>query len=427
MIRLFTNWRSLMVVVVIAAASIASGCGDDDDDDSNDGATASTEFTGPPVTIYTETVIKTQVGDAPEIPAAVSAAARAINEEGGLNGHEVKVEFCNDTDANAELACARKAISEDALAFSGAAFLFNPVSAQDALAKAKIANVAPLAANPVEYSQAINFPIDTTPVAGNFPCVTQAPEASGKETVGQITQDLPPQVAGATQIEAVAKGSGADYAGTVVVPISQTDFSAPVQEAVDNGTEVLLSWLAPAQLPALLQSATSLGEEFVYCLTAGSAPLQVLEQLGALASEFYVGEGLPPTTEATAEEHPMMQDFIDQMKAEEDAGNADASLTKGIPVHALRAWLGVQVIKQVSESITGELTSATLLDALNKATVDLGGLTPPLDFSKPVDAPGFERAFNPMVTLAKWDPDAKEFVETDQPPENALELVAAGG
>jgi len=424
MMRLFTRRLSLVAagVIAVAVAGVATGCGSGD---SNDSSTASTaDFTGPPVTIFTSTPIGTPLADTPEIGAAVKAAARNINENGGLRGHEVKVEVCNDTDPNAEVACARKAADTKALAFSGAVFLFNPAAAEQDLAKEKIPNTANVALQPVEYSQSINFPIDM-PIFGLFPCVTQAPAASGKTHVATITQNTPEQVEGAKQLQTVAQGSGAQYSGSVSVPATQTDLSSQARQLADDGAEVVVNFLFPAQLPALVQAATSLGEQFVYCGAGGNSPVDVLKQLGASAGDYYVGQGLPPTSEAS--KYPLLQQFVDQMAAEENAGDADASLSKGLPYHALRAWLGMQVIKQVAGSVKGDLTSQSLLAAMNKATVHLDGVTPPLDFAKDVPVPGFERAFNPTLILTKWDPGKQELVATGQAPQNGLELLAAGG
>jgi ABC-type branched-subunit amino acid transport system substrate-binding protein len=415
----------MAIVAGILAMGLFTGCGGrDGSTDSGGKADGNAQkFTDAPVTVFVSAPIGTPVADTPQIVAGARAAVRALNEEGGLVGHELKVEVCNDTDANAEIACARKAAKEEALAFAGSAFLYNPEAAEKALAKAKIPNVATIASSPVEYSQPINFPIDM-PIFGLLPCVTQAPAATNHKALALITQNLPLQIAGAKQIEQAAKGARADYRGTVVVPVSQTDYSSPVQELADNGSELVVAFLGPGQLSALLQAATSVGQEFTYCDAAGGAPVDVLAQLGEAASDFYVGAGLPPTS--TADKHPIMQEFLDQLKAEEEAGNAEATISTGIPIHTLRAWLAVRIIAQVAPSVKGELTGASLLAALNRSKVDLGGLAPPLDFSKPVPVPGYERAFNPTLLLSKWDPRNKEFVESGQPPQNALKLLAAG-
>lgn len=422
MIRPRLTRRLLATVILPVLVAGAAACGDDDESEPSGGGetTPSQDFTGKPVTIFTSAPIDTELADVPELPAAVKAAARAINERGGLNGHEVEVEVCNDTDPNAEVACARRAAKANALAFSGAVFILNPAATGKVIEEAQIPSVANLSLQTVELANPINFAIDA-PGLAFLPCQPLAPEVSGKARIVTIAQNLPNQLASVKLIATAAEQSGADYGGDVVVPVQQTDYSSPVQELSDKGAEIVTTQLAPTALPALVSAATSIGEQFTYCSSSSNVPIQVLGQLGAAASDYYVGTAFPPVN--ATDEYPLLQEFQDEMAAQQESGDDGADLTTGIPSNALRGWLGMRIIEQAAEGVEGELNNETLLAALNEAKVDLGGVVPDLDFSKPNPAKGFERYFNTEMTLIKWDPDEGAYVETDAEPVDTLELL----
>jgi ABC-type branched-subunit amino acid transport system substrate-binding protein len=402
----------------MAVAGVAAGCGSDDG--GGGGSTATKQsFSGSPVTLYFSGPLKTPIADTSDAAAAVKAAARKINEDGGLRGHELVVKTCNDTDANAELQCARKAAREGALAFVGSAFIFNPKASQDALAQQRVASVAPLAIQMVEYSSPINFPLQTTSF-GILACPQQMAQAVGAKRVSAIAQDLPVQKELLKTVQGVSAVGGIPYGKNVTIPVSQTDLSSAVRELADSKADTVVNVLAPTAQP-------SVGQKFKFCSAPSNYTTAVVKQLGAAANDVYVSIGLPPVGEKGATKYPLIQQFRKEMQAARDAGDKDADLGQlRAQPNALNAWLGVQVIKQVAADVKGALTSKTLLAALNKAKVDLGNLTPPLDFSKPVPVKTVSRLFNPVVNLYKWDAGTGEWTKVDAAkPVNVLETFAA--
>jgi hypothetical protein len=231
--------RSTLRLAVIAAALVAggmaAGCGDNSKSDGAAAGTTSSKqtFTGDPVTIYVQGALKTPVTDLSDAAAAVRLQAKKINDEGGLGGHEVVIKTCNDTDANAEMQCVRKATAEKALAFVGSSFIFNPQPAQEALAKASTASVAPLAIQQVEYSSPINFPL-YSPSFGILTCPQQMVDGAGSQKVAAITQDLPVQKDLLKTIGGLAQIEGTPFGAGVAVPQTQTDFSSAVRQLADS-------------------------------------------------------------------------------------------------------------------------------------------------------------------------------------------------
>lgn len=401
-----------------------AGCGEDDGTKADTGSASTpapaqaVRFTGKPVTIYTSAPLKTPIANVPESPAGLKAAAKAMNARGGLVGHKVLVKVCNDTDPNAEVTCARNAKRDGALALAGAIFLLNGPAANAALAKEGIPSVASIL-TPGQYSSPIVFPIDD-PADGYTACPALAPAASGKSKIGMISQNLPIQLATVKAIRNETKLLKSDFTKTVVVPIATADFSSAVQELADKGSEIVISQLTPPAIPGFVTAANSLGKKFVYCSTASQGPVDVLKKLGPLASDYYFGSTFPPLSDA--DKYPLLKQFVDEMKAAQDAGDEAANTGTGIPSHGLRAWLGLQVIEQAAKTVKGELNSASLMTALQTLKVDFGGVVPPIDYSKPNAIKGYERLFNAEQRLIKWDPAKKELVSTDAEPIDALKV-----
>jgi branched-chain amino acid transport system substrate-binding protein len=434
------------VASAVAVAALAAGCGGGDDDSGSKSGSATTAgttqsvagttnpatFSGKPITIYWQAPINTQVANNADSLAGVRAGVRALNAQGGLNGSEVKLSVCDDRDANDELKCVRKAVADKAAAFVGSSQIFNGKAAQAILRKENIPDIAVNLIAQTEWSNPISFPIWTSNL-GVIACPVQMTAATGAKRVSTIGQDLPPQKELARLTKGVAAAKAVPYGTNVTVPIAQTDFSGAVKQLADSHPDAIADLLTGPSLIGFFGAARSLGQNFGgYCSMAAILPIPTLKQLKAQADNVYGSWGLPPTNADAAEKYPLVKQFRDEMTAEANAADGDknASLDKlTTPGMALNAWLGVQaVLKQGAEKVSGPITGAKLLDALNKTTLDLSGAgMQSIDFSKPPApaVPGYERFFNPMVTLKKWDSSLGDFVENDAPPVNLLTLLAA--
>jgi ABC-type branched-subunit amino acid transport system substrate-binding protein len=422
-----TRWRIVAITAALAASVGATGCGSDNASSTSTATTQKGHFTGTPLTVYVQVPIRTQVANGADSVAAVRAGIAKINAAGGLGGREVKVAVCNDTDANAELTCVRKAIADKALAFLGSAFIFNPKAAQDELRKAGIPSIAPLAAQAVEFGNDINYPIYTTSF-GVLACPGQMVDAVGAKKVSLITQELPLQKELAQTVQGVAGATRVPFGKAILVPQTQTDFSSAVQQLDDTGADALVNVLVPPTQTAFFTAMKSVGKAFKgICSVPSVIVPAALRQLGDQVANFYMSSGMPPTDAATAARLPLVKEFRDQLDAEAKRGDDDARLDNlQAEGTALNAYLSTKVLEQVAGDVKGELTAAALKSALDNAQVDLSGAgLPKLDFSKPVPAKGLERLFNPIVNLIKWDPGKADFVSTKSKPVNLLALFGA--
>jgi branched-chain amino acid transport system substrate-binding protein len=99
----------------------------------------------------------------PQVRDGIAAAIGSINAAGGVDGHQLKLDFCDTAfDPNKELSCARKLIADKVDAFINPAVLADP-SGQEytAIKAAKIPVIGTEGQSPPELNNSIVFPLSS--------------------------------------------------------------------------------------------------------------------------------------------------------------------------------------------------------------------------------------------------------------------------
>jgi ABC-type branched-subunit amino acid transport system substrate-binding protein len=410
--------RNKAIMAAVAGVIALSACASN----GSNGSRPSGDFTGKPVVVYSIAPVRTQIVDFYQIPAGVMAAARAINASGGLAGHEVRVKFCNDTDATAEINCARAAVKDDALAVVGGIFIFNPDASEKILRDAQIPNIGGEFYTNSEYANPNNFPM--APLAVGYAGCYALSDLFGEEqsTFGQAHGSNPQSTAIAATMEEAATRWPVRQV-QVSVPDTTTDFSAAVQRLENAEADHILLSVNQVANPQIIGTATTQGANFSsFCNINLGFNNEDLAGFEDTIPPVYVTAATPALPDAG--KSPLYRQFVNEMKEEENAGNADASLTGGSPGHAINSWLATQALKAAVENVQGDLTGASVLSALSKTTLDTQGMTAdPIDFSKPQPLLGFQRMFNTSMFLWKWDPTTASWVTASSNPVDLAEFL----
>jgi ABC-type branched-subunit amino acid transport system substrate-binding protein len=357
----------------------------------------------------------------PDIFAGAEVAAENINAAGGVNGRPLEVVTCNGkADPKAELACARKGISENVIASAGSTSLANSPGVLEITDRAGIADVAGAVGAPEAASLPTMFPIDFIAASANG-CVspTAVNAVGGDAKIGVASAENPFAAGVFSLMEPYLKSPavGDKYAGAVTVGATQQDLGPIVQDLDDKGANYIEVNIFPSVAAQLVSAAASAGKKWAFCGDGGLFGPQILRQLAPQTNGFLTSVGYPPAN--SGDKYPLIKQFVEEMKAAEEAGNKDANLDVN-HVNALRAWLGMHIVKQVAEGIHGEVTKESFLKAMNTAKVDLGWAQ--VDFSKPLGQPPFERVFQPNMFIAKWNTDTKQLDEVGEV--NVLKTLA---
>ncbi|MFE3060290.1 ABC transporter substrate-binding protein [Nocardia sp. NPDC059239] len=375
---------------------------------------AKSPATGPEVDVWTIAATG-GVTAAPQPGAGVKAAARYMNDHGGIgpNHQKVVVKAC-DTQftPQGEIQCAQQA-ADDPQAIAA-------VAPQDVLAvqqfttvlqNAGLPSVGGIPVAPSDFTNTINFPLVTTNF-GAAACAVLTAHAVKANTVGFATVDIPAAVDVTNDGVGAAKHAGLNATGPVTFPVTTTDVTPFVSQVSEKGADAVVLAAASQGTGAWLAAAARLGKSKPTCVIDGTVPNQVLGGLGEQAKDFYAASFLP---DASWTGYPMLDKFRQQAQAEvseDKAASLDASNNTEL---VMLGWAAMQAVQQGAANVSGALTRSDFLAALNNTTVKIGegstALLPPVDFSKPNSNPKYTRLFNTKYFLKKWDVTKQAFVQ----------------
>lgn len=380
--------RTTTAVTGVALGLVLSGCGNDSNS-ASPAANSSSKLTGAPVKLFSIQQITVTNQDATDEAAdAIKASVARMNANGGIAGHPVTVDICDDHFSPATAAeCARKAVS------GGYAAVVGSVTQQgDAiypvLEKAGLCNFAPNAINKLDYSSKLSFPILSSGPA-NVAGYAYALKAVGAKNVGVAYVDIPTAAATTAFVALGAKNAGGLTVNQKVpIPLTTTDISAVVASTTRGNDGVALV-VAPAQLAAFAQSLGQSGSKDY--AAASAADPKLIDQLGPAAERLVIAAAFEPVTG----DAPGVKLF----NADMDKQNAKAERN----AFSLNAWLGGQALKEVlDQAKPATIDKASVCDALNKATdVDLLGVAPKWSSTETVKIPGLNRLLAPYTQVQK--------------------------
>jgi branched-chain amino acid transport system substrate-binding protein len=414
--------RALVALVVAVAVVALSACGDDDS--SNNDAAASpattkdsgtTAPTGEPIRVMSISAQGTQLTNHPEVPAAVRAAATAINDAGGLRGRPVEVIVCNEKgNAQGAAACAQEAVAKKVVAVIGASTpngdAINPI-----LEAAGIANIGNNASAASDLSSPISFPLNSGGINA-YQGAAFAMAKMGLVKLGVVSLDIP---SAATILGALkpafdaAKtpdGKSVEMVSSIKVPLTASDFAPYAAALKDQGAQGVVALTQAQAMIGLMKADAAIGHDVVLGVHATNLTAADTKAIGGLGGTM-IGTHplLPPTDEAAGPTR-----FRKEMKAAEAAGVDDAD---DLSYGAYYAWTAMQAFKVVAKTVTGDLTASTLLAALKAAkNLDVDGLLPqpwtPVDASRPK---AISQVSQTAVYISKVQPDGTWKLLFDDP------------
>ncbi len=379
-VRARTRGLAAASAVTLLLGLAACG-GGNDSDDSSDGASQNpdVEFTGDPVTVMTMTAYDTDTLNVKAILDIAEGAVVDINNDGGLNGHELKLITCNEgADPNKAAACARQAADEGVAAVVGG-FSANGDAIMPILEAAGIPWFAPPGISGAELSSSDSYPI-MSGVLGLAGLGALAAE-DGCESVAAVNYDLPTTGQIAQLIDLGLASAGGDASTPIKVPPTTTDFSGIAQEVSDYDCAVVGT--PPQALIGIAAAGVSLGSETRYYVVPGGLTSAATQQAGEAL------EGAVTLSSFTTEEDPIWDDAkqaVGDLKDDENGGWSAMFLQN--------TWVGFRTFLSLIKN--NEDLSATGVKATLDATtaVDTDGFTPPFSFADEFPAPGLNRVFN---------------------------------
>lgn len=364
---------SLCTVAIIAAAAL-SACGKDKTDASG--------LSGSPINVQVITHL-TSANPALEAVAGAQAAAAAVNADGGINGHPLKVSVCdagNGASVTPAVTCARKLVADTGIVAEVGDFEIAQDQVNTILAAAKVPNIGP----PPTGKSVLSSP-NAFPFAGSEGAslgITLADAGAKKIHVAYVDSPQAAAVLPFTKSVLARSRPGTTVLSGIPVQISTADLTPAVTKA-SSGDGVVLAMI-PAQLSSWLTVAK--GGNFPQKLSASASALlpKELEALGAKADGLLVAAGLPLVTGSS----PGIVRFRGEM--------AKYAPGKAVDSISLNSWLATWAFAQVARTIKGSVNRESVMSAFGNLTdFNVFGLLPE-GFSTTKDStiPGFARLFN---------------------------------
>lgn len=325
----------------------------------------------------------------PEAPPAWEAEAKAINEEGGVDGHEIEIIICNDQ-GNPQVAsqCAREAVEKEVAAVMGSytvqAAAFLPV-----LEQAKIPYVGADASQDIEATSPMSFPVESQYQV--YGAMGYAAGTKDCKKAALITEDY--GAATDSEDETAEKAyegslSEGEFVKRVMVGSNTTDYAPAVATALSAGAECIMATLPPEENPKLFAAvAQSSAPETTIAMTGPSTSEEFLEAVGEEAngtlvgSTGYVPGSVPPSKNVEA--------AIKQIKAFDPSAE--------INIFSISATATVKILAHVAEEAGGEIDHESMLAGLEELEGYETELVGPFTTTKPGPLPGKPRLFNMQI------------------------------
>lgn len=372
------NWKLRTVGAILAAASLTAACG-------GEGRQATSD-SGEAIKVMVISQWDTGFLDLKSLPVIVRNGADALNESGGLKGRRVEVIECNDrNDPNVAQKCARTAVSEKVTAVVGGFSLFGdriwPV-----LSAAKIPWIGLLAVAPQDSVNPLAYGLVGGPLLSFAPA-----HLAGKEcgSTALLLNQTGVKVAGRFNALGI-KSTGHEFTTQIEVPNNATDLAPYVAQVKQSGADCLVAVPAPPQwfqLVPAMKAQGLIGKIKVYAQNPGGLTEDVVREFPQ-ETEGWRSIGYFPnvnTSPAWAEYKKLQLGAGTLGKLESKIG--DSSET--------RSWVAWKVFEKVAQSVDGDVTSQSLVSALNKScAVTVGDLAPTFNFCKTNDDPALQRVFN---------------------------------
>jgi ABC-type branched-subunit amino acid transport system substrate-binding protein len=167
----------------------------------------------------------------------------------------------------------------------------------------------------------------------------------------------------------VARSLGVDVVDVIEVAPTQTTFSSTVEQLRDSDPDMVLISNGPPQSTTLVQSAAQLGytpKWGYFAAPNNERDFKTIAQ-NAGSGALWMVSALPPAS--AGDQFPGISKYNAEMDnaADNNIDNADADNRNE---NSIDAWLQIHALAEVAATITGPVTSESMLAAL-KTTTDL--------------------------------------------------------
>jgi ABC-type branched-subunit amino acid transport system substrate-binding protein len=345
--------RSKIFLASAALLVFAAGCSSSSSRSSSDSSAA--KLTGSPVSFLVIATTQSPAFSYPESNAGAEAAADAINAAGGINGHPVKILTCNDQLQSSQAAlCASQAVQDHVAAVVGGFSLLGP-EIFPTLQQAKIPWIGSDPISPIDGQSPMSFPLQggTAISYASMPLVA-AKYAHAKSFMYMQIQG-PTNSTNAASVERGASQADVREVDSVVYPQTVTDWSPYLGTVRSKKPAAILIAGPESAVFAFMREEASEGINVPVISAASGFSAQDVIKQGSIIKNLMLVDTVPPATDTSLNG---TGDFTDDMNQYQSSA-AQSS-------HSLMSWAAVEFVKTLASNMSGDITSAKLIEAANQ-------------------------------------------------------------
>lgn len=330
----------------------------------------------------------------PEGKTSIDAAVKSINASGGINGHPLQVEACNDQgDPNIAAQCARTAVSNKDVAVLGS-YSQNAGQLLPILEAAHIAYVGATAQSVTDTTSPVSFPLE------GLNQVVFGGVGYGSTLVGCKKAGILIENYGTTTPLAIQSlTAGIQLGGGQIVKVENTGSNlpsyAPAVSAIESaGGECIDTIMPPDQIAAVFQAMRQSAKPDIKMINAQDTfSTQLLDQLGSTANGMILSSSTYPPTTTSVPEVPKL---IAAIKKYESGAE--------VSQFSIQGWASVLLLQDVVKGLSGQVTAQAVLNGfehLNGASTN--ALYPPYTTTHAGPIKGAPRIFLTKVLILKYE------------------------
>jgi|HubBroStandDraft_6_1064221.scaffolds.fasta_scaffold181553_2 branched-chain amino acid transport system substrate-binding protein len=344
---------ALAGVVMLGLAGCSSSAS------SSSGSASVASATKSPIKVMIIAVLSNPAFSDPEAAVAAKAYVKDANASGGINGHPIDLEVCDSNlNPNQETACFQKAVTDHVVAVAGSFLLFG--TGMKLLQAAGIPFIGGNGTTLAEFTNPISFPADSGEIGWYYgeaallkgagvtkPAIMYCDTAACDLSV-QYAQDEWTQSGGAGTIK------------KVLTPLAQPQYTAQAAAVATGGTNGVLLASATQAIPKMVTDLRQANFTGPVALIDSFVDSSTVSAMGSYANGLLVSGLLDPVTQTS---NSGVEAFVKAMNSEDPSAAKD-----GLSEHS---WNGFDLFGQVAKTISGDITAASLLKALQGVTTPI--------------------------------------------------------
>jgi ABC-type branched-subunit amino acid transport system substrate-binding protein len=380
-----TRFKIRAAIALGAVGLLAAACGS-----SGDGSSAGTTgagrsaAAGTPIPVQFVSTLTSNVYSLPESGAAAKAAVGSINQAGGINGHPIELNICDDDfTPNGATKCAEQAVEQNDVASVGSVEIYPnyfPI-----LQEAGIAYIGGEGLNAAELNSSNSFPLSGGFASWYYGEVALG-SAKGAKTLTNVCVQTSCSLSQSLLDSAAAK-KGMAKPRQVVAQLNQADYSSVAAQAMSGNPSMITISTPATEIAQIESSLKQMGYSGLIVGVAAVYTQQIADTVGSAADGTYQVSNLVSVNDTS---NPAVAEFNKELtKQDPSAEHDEVSLT---------TWTAYQLFAAVAKRLSS-VTASSVLAAMKTLSdpVNLGDVPPYSTVGKKSPVPGYTQVFQTSV------------------------------